>query len=575
MYLTPELGIYNFNGVSPPAYLHKILRKSLSLICPDHFSPPYKKNNILEKMSDFSDSAYDSDEWEETTTSWNSLVVLPRGINLSESVRKGDTLEWVYKFLRRHFAAKYPDKTPKFRFELRRDIFGKRWYVTRQCPCGTSMCTMHVHPKEVQFEGVPKNVCDAFRQYSCMTVSEARDKLRNMCPPGDIVVNPTTVTFLRRVAWQDILDIPPNFLPRGHTHTGRVKQDIERYFGSAHENGVKKFRVTFQDGKYTVRPQCACGNIESCPNCVFPYNVNIERNFALILKRRNEPVRELEEEFRKVPALPWEDAVAWFMSIGLRWQVDKVAIEGASELTYGLRIRMLCNCKKPSVQVPCDSCHKKMLAPCAKCSKMVPKRSLKKGTDSLLCQKCHHEEVIACPHCKGNVTRGHVCVPIPNQHITDKPHHRYPPCVRQKGSKMVICPDCGKGMQYNIYHRHQQREHGLPPEQGGIPACGLYTRDHPMHKCLYCNYRSADSHLVRQHQLRHDKLPQYPCRHGCGERFTRLSAEITHVKEYHDGEDVQSAHTRVIKRKNGKIHTVSKKRRRTGKIVMLRNVAIV
>ncbi len=49
--LTPELGIYNFNGVSPSAYLHKILCKSLSLLCPDHFSPPYKKNIILEKMS--------------------------------------------------------------------------------------------------------------------------------------------------------------------------------------------------------------------------------------------------------------------------------------------------------------------------------------------------------------------------------------------------------------------------------------------------------------------------------------------------------------------------------------------
>lgn len=499
-------------------------------------------------FSDITDGMYDSDEWEDVI-SWNQVCVLPPGCELDESECLRDDSEWVQTYLRGHFKSAYPDGTPKFGFEQLTD---GRWMVFRQCPCGLSKCKTHVFPAEMRYVGQFSHEgakLDAlFMHQHVMTLSEAREWWSAYNKGYAVRVDPGIVRRSKRVLWSSVATFPKGHEKIGYVSRENVYWALQKSFDGKHGNGVSKYAIkqlSGGDGKYSVLQQCPCGLTE-CGDHVFPCSVSISCNFKLELHRRGSPVLNLEKLFRSQPAMTVEDAVAWFMSFPIKWRVTAKSKE--------ISLRMICSCGKPFDSVPCAPCKAKTLAECAWCKKSVKKRTLSK--EKKICQDCYHKERVHCPHCKRFVPRGHYdCVPLDGMHYTDKPTHIYPPMVRTKHSDEGICPDCGEGMKYKIYSRHQYRKHH------DVAPCQLYHRKYEKRKCPYCEYTNFCPHNVTQHLKRHLSLRQYPCRHGCGATFTRASAEISHVKTAHCGMDVQPECTTVTKRRGNKIEKVTKRRR--------------
>ena len=151
------------------------------------------------------------------------------------------------------------------------------------------------------------------------------------------------------------------------------------------------------------------------------------------------------------------------------------------------------------------------------------------------------------------VPLAHTCKPLTDMHFKLQLGGIYPPCIRQKDSHNVICPDCNKCMKYNIYHRHQYRVHSDLRE-----GTGGYTRAYKHHKCPYCNYTNCDITNVREHLKIHMTVRQHKCRYGCGASFTRPSAENLHCRIVHSHQDVSSS---SLKRVGNELVIVAKKRK--------------
>lgn len=427
------------------------------------------------------------------------------------------------------------------------------WEDSEECLCGNTSCQLHVFPSRVRVIGADDAAVTEFRKNDPMLLSEAQQWFLRRIRGAKVSVTPQTVRLQKVRTWADAAVVPAGHQLPMCTYEGDERKDLARIFSGDHPNGTALFSITENDGKYTVAQQCPCG-LSTCEQHIFPSQVPIRHTCALKLKLRGEAERDLEKEFRRQPAMTPEQVVAWFMSFPIKWKVDIVAA--------GVRIRMVCHCKQAFLQVPCGDCSKKFITACSGCEETVRKRSLDaKG----LCQDCHHKQRIDCAHCKRNVTRGHYdCTAVLNQHYTDKPTHNYPPIIREKGAKVGICPDCGDGVAYNVYHRHQNRKHY------DVKPCMRFNRNYRERKCMYCDYKHCDVNNVTQHQKRHIGLRQHPCRHNCGQTFTRASAEISHVKEVHSGEGVGLEHMLKTTRRGGRIRRLEKtKRRRTMNYVTL------
>jgi len=258
----------------------------------------------------------------------------------------------------------------------------------------------------------------------------------------------------------------------------------------------------------------------------------------LYMKKRVIP---FEKTFRALDAMLYSEVMDWFMGYPLKWDV--------SVTPKLVKLRMRCKCQKSFDVIPCPDCARKEVKECTGCGVSYQKRYVKKG----LCGNCRRTERIHCEHCNESVPLAHTCKPLTDMYFKLDLGGIYPRCIRQNGSKDVICPDCNKCMKYNVYHRHQYRVHSdLKPGTGGC------TRAYKWHKCPYCNYKNCDITNVREHLKIHLSVRQHECRYGCGAFFTRPSAENLHCRIVHGHRDVTSS---SLKRVGNELVSVPKKRK--------------
>lgn len=405
--------------------------------------------------------------------------------------------------------------------------------VKRLCPCGLDKCTYHVIPTAMQLEGPMEyngeDLCEKFRWAPVMTRPEARAWWQKY---GLVCVTATKIVRTVYVDWSGY-----NF-PVGHEMKGQVKQGTEsdrlkERYSAVYPGGVPKYRVS---GK-TVVQQCQCGKTD-CDVHVIPSTVEIDSNVPLELHMKQKVIA-FEHTFRGHDCMTCSEVRDWFLAYPLKWDVDVTA--------KLVKIRMLCKCHKAFDVIPCADCAAKEKRECTECRATFYKRYVKGG----LCGNCRRTKIIHCEHCNENVPLAHTCKPLTDMHHAIKLDAVYPPCIRQKGSKDVVCPDCNKCMKYTVYHRHQYRVHSdLRPD--------AYTRAYKWHTCPYCTYKNCDITNVREHLKTHLHLRQHMCRYGCGASFTRPSAENLHCRMAHDQE--VSCVSR-LKRVGNELVSVAKKRK--------------
>lgn len=466
-----------------------------------------------------------SDGWEED---WEDYCTVPKGYKLMDNVPSDPEA-----YLRNHFSAKYDSGAPMFKFE-----FVKIWHVYKICPCGFRNCAEHVIPSEAEFVG---NM-----QHEGVNLSRRFSRIMPVCTkkqamtfwskyPGKVEIYGNKIT--RRVpwAWSKICKFP-----KGHELTGCVFEGEERAildarYGATFPNGKKKYKIIEDGDIYEVKQQCPCGH--PCAIHILPSEVTLQSSFSLVMYRRKtkttpKSVTPIDEEFRKQDAMTLEQAQEYFEQFPLNWKVEVI-----SDV---IKFKMICKCKQALDVTPCPSCTERAKKACHLCGKKQRRRSMKKCKSckkcSGICGDCKRVEISFCPHCKKDVRLDHECVPLFNQHFSFKRNEIYPALLRSKDADFGICPDCKKPSSYKGYHRHQYRLHS------DLSGDDLYSRDYEKHECPYCGYFSCDITNVHEHMKFHFTECQHVCRHNCGMKFARPSAEILHCRTVHNDYSGVSSH---------------------------------
>lgn len=442
---------------------------------------------------------------------------LPRGYTLGE----GETIEEKFK-------GTFPNGEKKFRITDSK--------VERLCPCGLTKCKHHVIPTEMHLEGPMdyngEDLAQLFFQQPVMSRVDVREWWQKY---GLVCIKDDTITRTVFADWETLYSFPVGHALVGKVKKGTEEQKVQEHFSTVYPGGTPKYKIT--DRK--VVQLCQCGKTE-CDIHVIPSSVQIDSTVPLELHMKKKVVA-FEKTFRGLDAMTCNEARDWFLGYPLKWHV---------EVTPSLvKIRMLCKCHKPFDVTPCRECAKKDLKTCSQCNEGYEKRYVKKG----LCGNCRRKNIIHCPHCNEKVPLAHKCKPLKDMHFNFKFTGVYPPCIRQKDSDDVICPDCNKCMKNKIYHRHQYRVHSdLHKGTGG------FSREYKWHQCPYCTYKNCDITNVREHLKRHITTRQHECRYGCGATFTRPSAENLHCRVFHSHQNVPVS---SLKRVGNELVSVPKKRK--------------
>ena len=406
--------------------------------------------------------------------------------------------------------------------------------VERLCPCGQTSCRYHVIPTEMHLKGPMdfkgQDLAALFFKEPVMLRTKAREWWSKY---GLVCITQTDIIRTVYLNWRDTCTFP-----LGHEMTGQVKQGdekkaLEDHFSGTHANLLPKYRV----GETDVVQLCPCGKT-ACDLHVIPSTVEIDSSVPLELHLKKKIIH-FEKAFRALDAMDCGDIRDWFLGYPLKWDV---------EVTPRLvKLRMKCRCQNSFESTPCQDCAAKKNRQCTECHISFATRYVKKG----LCGNCRRTKIIHCEHCNEMVPLAHACKPLQDMYFCYKLNGPYPPCIRQKGSTDVICPDCNTCMKYTIYHRHQYRVHSdLHPGTGG------YSREYKWHSCPYCNYRNCDITNVREHLKLHLSIRQHECRHKCGAFFTRPSAENLHCRIVHSAEDTNVS---SLKRVGNELVSVVKK----------------
>lgn len=436
--------------------------------------------------------------------------------------------DWTVESLVEKFGSTFESGDPTYEVEDGR--------VHRLCPCGLKQCRYHVIPTSMKLEGPMDyngmDLSELFFEEPVMTRAEVRAWWGRY---GLACLSETKIVRTVYLNWSEIATFP-----RGHELQGQVKQGEEErvlreHFSACFPCGTPKYRVN----DMVVVQQCPCGKT-ACESHVFPSTVEIDSNVPLELHMKRKVI-PFERTFRALDAMMFVDVMDWFAGYPLKWEV--------SVTPRLVKLRMKCKCHKAFDVIPCPDCACKETKQCTGCLGSFQKRYVKQG----LCGNCRRVQKIHCEHCNERVPLAHACKPLKDMYFKLDLGGMYPRCIRQKGSKDVICPDCNKCMKYTIYHRHQYRVHSdLKPGTGG------YTRAYKWHKCPYCTYKNCDITNVREHLKIHLTVRQHECRYGCGASFTRPSAENLHCRIVHNHQDVPSS---SLKREGNELVSVLKKRK--------------
>ena len=408
--------------------------------------------------------------------------------------------------------------------------------VHRLCPCGLTKCKYHIIPTSMKLEGPMdfkgEDLSALFFEQPVMTKEKAIEWWKRY---GLVCVTDTKIIRTVYLNWSEIATFPVGHEIKGQVKQGTEEKVLRERFNKYDPCGTPKYRINDMN----VVQQCPCGKVD-CDTHVIPSTVEIDSNIPLELHMKKKVI-PFENTFRGLDAMNYSDVQDWFMGYPLKWDV---------EVTPKLvKLRMKCKCMKSFDVIPCEECACKEMKECVMCHERYHKRYVKKG----MCGNCRRVQKIHCEHCNEMVPLAHTCKPLTDMYFKLQVGGVYPPCIRQKGSKDVICPDCNKCMKYTIYHRHQYRVHSdLRKGTGG------FTRDYTWHKCPYCNYKNCDITNVREHLKIHLTVRQHECRYGCGASFTRPSAENLHCRIVHSHQDVSSS---SLKRVGNELVTVSKKRK--------------
>lgn len=434
---------------------------------------------------------------------------------------------WTVETLVEKFGEKYENGTPTYVVKDK---------VHRVCPCGLIKCKYHIVPTNMQLEGPMdykgQDLSTLFFDQPVMSRSKTREWWKKY---GLVCIGDTKITRTVYLNWSDIATFPVGHELKGQVKQGTEEQVLRERFNKYYSCGTAKYRI---NGMNVVQ-QCPCGKVD-CETHVIPSTVEIDSNVPLELHMKNKVI-PFENTFRGLDAMVFTDVQDWFLSYPLKWDV---------KVTHKLvKLRMRCKCQKSFDVIPCQECAQKEMRECKECHESYQKRYVKKG----LCGNCRRTKKIHCEHCNETVPLAHTCKPLTDMHFKLQLGGIYPPCIRQKDSHNVICPDCNKCMKYTIYHRHQYRVHSdLKKDTGG------FTREYKQHKCPYCNYQNCDITNVREHLKIHLTIRQHECRYGCGASFTRPSAENLHCRIVHSHQDVSSS---SLKRVGNELVTVPKKRK--------------
>lgn len=462
---------------------------------------------------------------------WSDVVDLPRGFTLP-----GEPGADPKSVILKTFGKTYPCGMPRFDLE-----YDDKWRVYPVCPCGFRECSDHVIPSESTVQGDSmhegEDLSVKFSSCAVMTTDEALSWWGRY---GDVHIEGNVIRRTIFWEWNEVCDFPKCHELQGAVREGEERETLERSFSQTYPDGQPKYSIA-EDGEcFVVKQLCPCGKSE-CDAHVIPSAVRIDAPFDLNV-HVNRTVMPFEESFRLLDPMSCEDVRDWFLGLPLKWEVTVTP----SVVT----LRMLCKCGKACARVPCPPCAQKTRRECSQCKRVFSKRYVKGG----LCGNCRRTRVVHCEHCNEKKPLVHKCKPLWDNFYTDRVTGIYPPCVRNRGSDDVMCPDCHKCMKYNVYHRHQYRVHSdLYPGTGG------YSREYKRHKCPYCDYTNCDITNVREHTKVHLSLRQHACRHGCGAMFTRPSAETLHCRIVHG--DSMPPSPPELKRVGNELVRVAKRRR--------------
>jgi hypothetical protein len=411
------------------------------------------------------------------------------------------------EYAKTQFNDTYEGGQPKFKV-----YYNGGWHVEKICPCGLLVCEKHIIPSETLYEG-SVSMAPLFMKLDVMTTEEARAWWSKY--PGRTTIRAGRIQRTVMVPW-------PYTFPEGHELKGLVDEMKADELVRAH------FKEGYEIDGTTIYQVCPCGK-RACPEHVIPSTVKITASFPLEMhihtrkrgrkgKRKKIPPVEFGKDFRKQKAMSLAKAQLWFQEVGLRCTVDVKPDE--------ITLKMICHCGKSLERTPCAACHESELKACDECGEKYKKRMLKKYEGKKICGNCRRKKVSYCDICKQDAPLDHPCLPLVNQHFSGRINEVYPPCIRVKSSKDVICPDCKKGMNYNIYARHQQRRHS------DLKACSRYTRAYEVHFCHYCDYSNCDKTNVTEHELFHYLEKIHKCLY-CDQRFSRASSRAIHHQAVH------------------------------------------
>jgi len=465
-------------------------------------------------------------EWEDLLP-WAGICDFPKGYTMGHAP---SGYEDQLAELRAKFGGSYENDEPYFRLSYSKSL--ERWRVERLCPCGSTACSVHVIPSEMDLFG---ELGLAFATEKVMTIQAAESW---WLARGQIVVVSST-SVLPAQPWADVCTFPAGRELIGNVVLGQESIVLQAHFGNHILQGSSGLPLLVQ--------KCPCGKT-SCDIHIFPATVNYVHSFPLEMRRIALQVKTcakrqkgtkvmvpVGEHFRLLDPMSVADASAWWGNIGLKCSVN---------VTPGnIEVLIKCKCGGAFAVVPCAECAAKALGTCS-CGATVKKRKLKGG----LCHDCVRKQVVKCPHCNQMLPRGHLCkAGLVNAHFSSRINTTYPQMIRHKLDKKGICPDCKQIVSYNKYHVHQYRCHSNVKSGGG------YTRDYKLHKCFYCNYSNFDVSSVTTHQRSHILIREYECRNGCGKRFSTHAAELNHSKAKHGAAKVEKPSRGSFVRHKGRI----------------------
>lgn len=242
---------------------------------------------------------------------------------------------------------------------------------------------------------------------------------------------------------------------------------------------------------------------------VLPLRVPVVSAFPLVLRGR-----DLLSSFRSERAMSVSDAKSWWENCGLKVQCNYV--------NNRFELLLRCSCGGYHVQVPCEKKIRQMHRDCVSCGASVLRNVLIEG----MCQSCRAYEIIDCAQCLMRVPRQHLCKSLKHEAVCMGRGTVYPPFRLISGTKKGVCVDCQEVMCYQQYARHQKRRHCY------LKADKFGDRCYRFRGCTYCDYRTTDTHSLKNHMRTHTTAKDYECV-DCGRVYGSLSALHVHRRLKH------------------------------------------